>query len=49
VNARDLEEVNELLERLCTLTSQKREAGRDQLVSLAFVLAPLEQKQKRRV
>jgi DNA-binding transcriptional ArsR family regulator len=49
VSARDLEEVNGLLERLCTLTSQKRDAGRDQLVSLAFVLAPLEQKQKRRV
>jgi DNA-binding transcriptional ArsR family regulator len=49
VTARDIEEVNELLERLCTLTSQKRDPGRDQLVSLAFILAPLEQKQKRRV
>jgi DNA-binding transcriptional ArsR family regulator len=48
VSAQDLEEVNVLLERLCTLTSQKRDAGRDQLVSLAFILAPLEQKQKRR-
>lgn len=48
VSARDLEEVNALLERLCTLTSQKREAGKEKLVSLAFVLAPLTQKSKRR-
>jgi DNA-binding transcriptional ArsR family regulator len=44
----DLEEVNLLLERLCTLTSQKRETGRDALVSLAFSLTPLQQRAKRR-
>ncbi|HEU4780016.1 MAG TPA: helix-turn-helix domain-containing protein [Steroidobacteraceae bacterium] len=48
VSPLDLEEANRLLERLCALTSHKREAGRDQLVSLAFVLAPLEQRAKRR-
>ncbi|HEU5137001.1 MAG TPA: helix-turn-helix domain-containing protein [Steroidobacteraceae bacterium] len=48
VSARDLEQVNQLLEQLCAITSQKREAGRDQLVSLAFVLAPLEQRARRR-
>ena len=45
---RDLEEVNELLERLCTLTSQQREPGCDTLVSLAFSLAPMEARAKRR-
>jgi DNA-binding transcriptional ArsR family regulator len=44
----DLEELNELLERLCTLTSQHREPGRDVLMSLAFSLAPLEPRGKRR-
>jgi DNA-binding transcriptional ArsR family regulator len=48
VSAGDLREVNRLLERLCSLTSQKRDRGRSRLVSLAFVLAPLEQKRKRR-
>jgi DNA-binding transcriptional ArsR family regulator len=48
VSAADLAEVNSLLERLCTLTSQKRDESRDLLVSLAFVLAPLEQRAKRR-
>lgn len=46
--ARDLEEVNALLERLCTLTSQQRAPGRETLVSLAFALAPLESKPRRR-
>jgi DNA-binding transcriptional ArsR family regulator len=44
----DLVQVNDLLERLCTLTSQHREPGRDTLVSLAFSLAPLERKSRRR-
>ncbi len=48
LSERDLEEVNELLERLCTLTSQQREPGRDTLVSLAFSLAPMEARAKRR-
>jgi len=48
LSERDLAEVNELLERLCTLTSQHREPGRDILVSLAFSLAPLEALAKRR-
>lgn len=48
LSERDLEEVNALLERLCTLVSQHREPGRDTLVSLAFSLAPLEARGKRR-
>ena len=48
VGARDLAEINSLLERLCTLTSQKRDTERDVLVSLAFVLAPLRQRPRRR-
>jgi DNA-binding transcriptional ArsR family regulator len=44
----DLAEVNALLERLCTLTSQKRESGRDVLMSLAFSLTPLARRAKRR-
>ena len=49
VSPSDLEEINRLLERLCTLTSQKRDEDRGRLVSLAFVLAPLEQRAKRRL
>jgi DNA-binding transcriptional ArsR family regulator len=48
VSGADLAEVNALLERLCTLTSQKREAGRDVLMSLAFSLTPLARRAKRR-
>jgi DNA-binding transcriptional ArsR family regulator len=48
IDAADLEEVNRLLERLCDLTSRARGAGRDRLVSLAFVLAPSSRKPKRR-
>jgi DNA-binding transcriptional ArsR family regulator len=48
VSQRDLGEVNTLLERLCSLTSQKRDADRNVLVSLAFVLAPARQRPRRR-
>ncbi len=48
VSPADLEEVNRLLERLCDLTSRPRRQGRDELVSLAFVLAPSARKPKRR-
>jgi DNA-binding transcriptional ArsR family regulator len=48
VSGADLAEVNSLLERLCTLTSKRREVGRDVLVSLAFSLTPLAQRAKRR-
>ena len=48
VSPSDLEEVNRLLERLCSLTSRPRGKGRDLLVSLAFVLAPSARKPKRR-
>ena len=44
----DLEEVNGLLERLSALTSQARAPGREQLTSLAFVLAPVSPRPKRR-
>ena len=44
----DLAEVNALLERLGELTSQPRSAGRDQLISLAFVLAPVRSQPRRR-
>jgi hypothetical protein len=44
----ELEEVNRLLERLCTLTSQPRGSGRTALVSLAFVLSPSARRPKRR-
>lgn len=44
----ELEEINSLLERLCTLTSMPRTPGRDQLLSLAFVLSPSVKRTKRR-
>jgi DNA-binding transcriptional ArsR family regulator len=44
----DLAEVNRLLERLSTLTSQPKADGRGTLVSLAFVLAPVNAKPNRR-
>ena len=45
----DLAEVNTLLERLSALTSQAKTDGRERLVSLAFVLAPINARPKRRV
>lgn len=45
----DLAEVNGLLERLSELTSQAKTDGRDRLASLAFVLAPISARPKRRV
>lgn len=44
----DIAEVNALLERLSELTSQPKVAGRDRLISLAFVLAPIDAQPKRR-
>ena len=44
----DLEEVNRLLERLSELTSQPKGPGREHLMSLAFVLAPINPRPKRR-
>ncbi len=44
----DLEEVNALLERLSTLTSQPRAPGRDRLMSCAFVLTPVDPRPRRR-
>lgn len=44
----DIVEVNALLERLSALTSQPKAPGRDRLVSLAFVLAPVDARPKRR-
>lgn len=46
--AADVAEVNALLGRLGELTSQPKADGRDQLVSLAFVLSPTEARSKRR-
>ena|SRR5688572_25717869 len=48
VNKRDLAEANRLLVRLQQLLQGPRRAGRDQLVSLSFVLAPLPAKPGRR-
>jgi len=45
----DVAEVNALLARLGEITSQPRGAGRNRLASLAFVLAPLNAKPKRRI
>lgn len=44
----DLEEVNRLIERLNSLVSQPAAAGRDRLLSFAFVLAPINPRPKRR-
>lgn len=44
----DLAEVNSLLNRLSALTGQPKAAGREQLASLAFVLAPVNPRPKRR-
>ncbi|MEG3086234.1 winged helix-turn-helix domain-containing protein [Sphingomonas sp. PB4P5] len=44
----DVAEVNALLARLGELTSQPRADGREQLVSFAFVLAPIEGRSRRR-
>ncbi len=48
VSDRDLAEINRTLQRLNQLLTRPRKPGRDTLVSLAFVLAPLEAKPKRR-
>lgn len=48
LGADDLEEVNRLLERLSELTSQSKDPGREHLMSLAFVLAPVNPRPKRR-
>lgn len=48
LSAEDLEEANALLERLSELASRPRGPGRDRLMSLAFVLAPLSPRPKRR-
>lgn len=45
----ELEEVNALLERLSTLTSQPKARGRTRLMSFAFVLSPVNPRPKRRV
>lgn len=44
----DIEQVNVLLERLCTLTSQPRGPGRNTLLTLAFFLSPSPVRSKRR-
>ncbi|WP_344697348.1 helix-turn-helix domain-containing protein [Sphingomonas rosea] len=44
----DIQEVNALLLRLSELTSQPRSAGRDRLVSVAFMMSPIDPKGKRR-
>jgi hypothetical protein len=44
----ELEEANKLIERLCEITSQPRAPGRERLMSLAFVLAPVSPRAKRR-
>lgn len=44
----ELVKVNALLEQLCSIMSQPRTPERDQLVSCAFVLAPLAALEKRR-
>lgn len=48
LSAKDLEQVNELIERLNALTSQPSAPGRDHLMSFAFVLAPVRPRPKRR-
>jgi DNA-binding transcriptional ArsR family regulator len=48
LSADDIKEVNALLERLSAITSQTRAAGRNRLISLAFVLAPIQPRPKRR-
>jgi hypothetical protein len=41
VNTRDLAEANRLISRLQQLLQGPKRAGRDRLVSLSFVLAPM--------
>jgi hypothetical protein len=48
VSERDLAQINRILQRLCTMLGRPRSTGRDTLVSLAFVLAPLQARPKRR-
>ncbi|MDP3801405.1 MAG: helix-turn-helix domain-containing protein [Brevundimonas sp.] len=49
VSKEDLREISRLLERLSELTSQRKATGRERLVSLAFVLAPLSPRPRRRL
>lgn len=48
LSSADLAEVNVLLECLSELTSQTKDEGREHLASLAFVLAPIDARPKRR-
>jgi DNA-binding transcriptional ArsR family regulator len=48
LSSADLAEVNVLLNRLSALTGQPKAAGREHLASLAFVLAPVNARPKRR-
>jgi DNA-binding transcriptional ArsR family regulator len=48
LSAGDIEEVNQLIERLNSLTSQPSGPGRDRLLSFAYVLAPIRPRPKRR-
>lgn len=48
LSSADLAEVNVLLNRLSALTGQPKAAGRQHLASLAFVLAPVNARPKRR-
>lgn len=48
VGESELREINQLLDRLCSLISKPRAVDRDMLMSLAFVLAPLAARPKRR-
>ena len=48
VGETDLREINRLLARLSELLLQPREAGRDRLVTLAWMLAPIDDKPLRR-
>ena len=48
LSSADVAEVNTLLNRLSELTSQPKADGREHLASLAFVLAPIDARPKRR-
>jgi hypothetical protein len=48
VSQNDLLAINQLLRRLCDLLGQTRSQRREALISLAFVLAPVRPKPKRR-
>lgn len=48
VGEAEIEEINTLLRRVCDLTSLPRAPGRERLMTLAFVLAPVDPLPKRR-